>query len=416
MNKPKSAYLHIPFCHRRCFYCDFPVVPLGDKAKGEFGSGSASIKSYLNLLYREISLTPKNEPLSTVYIGGGTPSILSDYQIGDLLEHLRSKLGLQNGAEITLEVDPASFDENSLNGFIEAGINRVSLGGQSFDNNVLKELGRRHTRVQLLDACKWINESFKRGFLRSWSLDLMQNLPRQDIDSWKDQLLTALSVCPPHLSIYDLSIEKGTVFAWRKSRSELSLPNEEVAFAISRLTSKTLCKAGFSRYEISNYALPCHASRHNRVYWSGSEWLAFGQGATSCICGKRFSRPRTREGYKKWIENQEIKKFEFSSTQKEKLMPFDELVIVGLRRREGLDFEEMLRKYIPDEKKVHFYLDKLKIRWENAIKMGWINQRGYRYYLTDPDGMDISNQILVEMLLWWEDLSNELFFCDDPVF
>ena len=114
MNYPRSAYLHVPFCHRRCFYCDFPVVPLGDRAEPEKGPGSASIKSYIKLLHREISLSPKAKPLSTVYIGGGTPSLLSPSQISNLLEHLRSHYGFQPGAEITLEIDPASFDDVSL--------------------------------------------------------------------------------------------------------------------------------------------------------------------------------------------------------------------------------------------------------------------------------------------------------------
>ena len=114
MNYPQSAYLHIPFCYRRCFYCDFPVVPLGDSARGEHGPGSNSIKSYLDLLYRDISLSPKGIPLATIYIGGGTPSLLSASQVANLLDHLRSHFGFQYGAEITLEIDPASFDKRSL--------------------------------------------------------------------------------------------------------------------------------------------------------------------------------------------------------------------------------------------------------------------------------------------------------------
>jgi len=408
-NQPRSAYLHIPFCHRRCFYCDFPVVPLGDKAKGDSGPGSSSIKSYLNLIHREISLFDlRGDSLSTVYIGGGTPSLLSSRQVADLLDHLRSKCGLQYGAEITLEIDPASFDINSLKGFLEAGINRISLGGQSFDNNVLQELGRRHSSIELLDSCDLINDSFQRGDLCSWSLDLIQNLPNQNLVDWKEQLLKAISKGPPHLSIYDLSIENGTVFAWKQRRNELHLPNEEVSFDISRMTSEVLRKAGFSRYEISNYSLPGHASRHNRVYWSGAGWWGFGQGATSCVFGQRFSRPRTREGYKKWVESQELRKIESSSSLIDdcKLIPCDDLFIVGLRRREGVDIKELLKRFNLNHKQFQIHLNELKIRWEYALKMGWVKQRGDRFYLTDPDGMEISNQILVDMLLWWESLSN----------
>ena len=189
MDCPISAYLHIPFCHRRCFYCDFPIVPLGDSAGGEIGPGSNSIKAYLKLLHREIDLFQKGSPLATVYIGGGTPSLLSASQLANLLDHLRKHFGFQYGAEITLEIDPASFDKNSLIGFLEAGVNRISLGAQSFDNNVLKQLGRRHNSKNVFESCNWINESFSRGELVSWSLDLIQNLPEQTISDWKKQLM-----------------------------------------------------------------------------------------------------------------------------------------------------------------------------------------------------------------------------------
>ncbi len=249
MNYPRSAYLHIPFCHRRCFYCDFPVVPLGDKARGEDGPGSSSIKSYLKLLHREISLVKNGGPLSTIYIGGGTPSLLSPSQVFDLLDLLRSIFGFQYGAEITLEIDPASFDKSSLEGFLNAGVNRVSLGAQSFDDNILLELGRRHTAKELNEACNLVEGNFQSGKLFSWSLDLIQNLPGQDLDTWNDQLIKAISFSPPHLSVYDLSIEKGTVFSWRQRRGELSLPSQELAFEISKLTSEKLQKVGLSRYE-----------------------------------------------------------------------------------------------------------------------------------------------------------------------
>ena len=177
--KPRSAYLHIPFCHRRCFYCDFAVVPLGDRADGGEGPGSASIAAYLALLQREIALAPAGPPLSTVYLGGGTPSMLTPGQVGELLESLRRRYGLADGAEISLEMDPASFDEARLHGYLTAGINRVSLGGQSFDDAVLADLGRRHRRDDLLQAASWLGQAMGRGDLVSWSLDLIQALPHQ---------------------------------------------------------------------------------------------------------------------------------------------------------------------------------------------------------------------------------------------
>ncbi len=408
MNYPRSAYLHIPFCHRRCFYCDFPVVPLGDKASGENGPGSSSIKSYLKLLNREISRVCVGGPLSTVYIGGGTPSLLSSSQIFDLLDLLRTRFGFQSGAEITLELDPASFDKFSLDGFLNAGVNRLSLGAQSFNDKVLFELGRRHTSKDLHEACTLVNESFLNGKLFSWSLDLIQNLPGQDLLSWKEELLEALDFSPPHLSVYDLSIEKGTVFALRQKKGDLILPTEELAFDISRLTSEVLKEFGYSRYEISNYAFPGHASRHNRVYWSGASWWGFGQGATSCLSGKRFSRPRTREGYEKWLNSKEFEREDqfFEVSDQDQLIPLDDLFIVGLRRREGIDLRDLLQRMGWNEDLFQQNIANLKKRWNYQIEMGWIKQRGSRFYLSDPCGMEISNQILVEMLLWWDSVND----------
>ncbi len=408
VNAPRSAYLHIPFCHRRCFYCDFTVIPLGDKASGGSGQGSPSIKSYLTLLHREIAIAPDGPPLSTVYIGGGTPSLLTPSQIGTLLENLRSRFGIQYGAEITMEIDPSSFNRNDLKGYLDAGINRVSLGGQSFEDKVLEGLGRRHRRHHLLESINWINDFYRRGMLSTWSLDLIQGLPGQTLGAWKETLALALETSAPHLSIYDLTVEPGTVFAWRNNRGDLDLPNEDLSAEIMRCTSSILQKEGFARYEISNYALPGHASRHNRVYWSGSGWWGFGQGATSAPWGQRFSRPRTRAEYQNWLEGQECNQLEPSlklihTTQ----MTFDEQLMVGLRRREGVDLSSLANLWGWDHNQFEEYMSSLRFFWRDAIERGWLKNHGWRYYLTDPDGMDLSNQVFVQMLLWWDSLPED---------
>ena len=402
---PRSAYLHIPFCHRRCFYCDFPVVPLGDRAHGEQGPGSASIKSYLQLLNRELALNPQGPPLATVYIGGGTPSLLSPAQIGALLDRLRQQFGIQPGAEVTLEMDPASFDLAYLKAVLDVGINRVSLGGQSFDDALLEQLGRRHRRHQLLDACQWLQKAHRNGELVSWSLDLIQNLPGQSLQNWEHQLQQALATGAPHFSVYDLSIEPGTVFAWRKRRGELLLPEEDLAVEMLQSTSVWLREAGLSRYEISNYAKPGHASRHNRVYWNGSGWWGFGQGATSAPWGKRLARPRTREGYRHWLESQEQEGPDASLlADTARPIPLDDLLLVGLRCREGVDLESLAITcgWTPAQCKTH--LAALKQRWQVALDQGWLLRSGRRWRLSDPEGMAMSNQVLVELLLWWESL------------
>ncbi len=409
LNAPRSAYLHIPFCHRRCFYCDFAVVPLGDKSSGADNSpGSSSIKSYLNLLHREISLVPEGPPLSTVYIGGGTPSLLTPSQIGSLLTHLQGRFGFQDGAEISLEIDPASFNQNQLNDYLEVGVNRVSLGGQSFNDSVLEQLGRRHKSQDLLEACGWLNDFYKRGKLSTWSLDLIQCLPGQDLLSWEAELSYAIGTAAPHLSIYELSIEPGTVFSLRKRRGELRVPDEDLAVEIMRCTSSMLAKEGFARYEISNYALPGHASRHNRVYWSGSGWWGFGQSATSAPWGQRFSRPRTRDAYKLWVEHQECKGLEPSlDFIQASPMTLDDQLIVGLRRREGVDLMCLAKRWGWDQKQREKYLHSLCLFWRDAVKRGWLQKQGWRFQLSDPLGMEISNQVLVQILHWWDSLPED---------
>ncbi len=384
-------------------------MPLGDKARGDYGPGSSLIKSYLKLLAREISLSSKGPPLSTIYIGGGTPSILSSDQLFDLLCDLKKHFGLQPGAEISLEVDPASFDKNDLLEYLEAGVNRLSLGAQSFDDEVLKKIGRRHDLSKLKESCDWINEIFKNGNLSSWNLDLIQNLPDQDIESWNHQLNMAISTFAPHISVYDLSIEEGTVFAWKQRLGDLNLPNDDTSADISRLTSKTLKNAGYSRYEISNFALPGHSSRHNRVYWGGAGWWGFGQGATSCPWGKRFKRPRISSEYCDWVQKQEEEGLEESLLfENRSQIALEEMLLTGLRRREGVDLDELANDWGWDHKKKKIFIDEQLIkRWDSFIANGFIKKTGNRVWLTDPDGMDLSNQIFVEMILWWESLPKD---------
>ncbi len=393
-HRPRSAYLHIPFCHRRCYYCDFAVVPLGDQAQAEDGPGSASIRDYLELLLREIDSAPAGPPLSTVYFGGGTPSLLTANQIGSLLAALRDHYGLQQGAEITLEMDPASFDQRKLQDLIGHGINRVSLGGQSFDDAVLLDLGRRHRSSDLREACLWMQDAHRSGSLRSWSLDLIQNLPGQTPDHWLDQLEQAIATGAPHLSVYDLSVEPGTVFERRQRRGDLALPPEALAVDLMALTGRQLAAAGLSRYEISNYARPGHASRHNRVYWSGAGWWGFGMGATSGAFGERLPRPRTREGYRAWLVEQTA--VPNPTPDHWPPIPIDDQLLVGLRRREGVALEPI---GCPEPQT-------LIERWRQLIAAGLVAQRAGRWQLTDPEGMALSNQVLVEVLLWWEDCSD----------
>ena len=391
---PRAAYLHIPFCHRRCFYCDFPVVPLGDRADGE---RSASIPAYLALLEGEIAAAPAGPPLSTVYLGGGTPSLLSPAQVKGLLDALARRFGLAPGAEISLELDPASFDQGRLAGYLAAGINRVSLGGQSFDDAVLAGLGRRHRATDLREAIRWLEHARSLGGLRSWSLDLIQGLPGQELPHWRDQLAQAIASGAPHLSVYDLILEPGTVFERRWQRGELALPEEDLAADLMDETAERLAAAGYGRYEISNYAHPGHASRHNRVYWSGAGWWGFGMGATSAPWGQRLARPRTRQGWEEWLAAGQTG-LEPTPPPGHAGPPLDELLLVGLRRREGVALPALAAAAGVGAAEVAALAERLA-PWQAR---GLLRIEGPRWRLTDPAGMALSNGVLREILAWWQ--------------
>ena len=397
---PRSAYLHIPFCHRRCFYCDFPVVPLGDRAGGEAPApGSASIAAYLNLLLQEIAASPPGPPLATVYFGGGTPSLLTPPQLAALLAALRRRFGLAPGAEISLELDPASFDQARLAGYLQAGVNRVSLGGQSFDDAVLAGLGRRHGGADLLEAADWLAQSRRGGALNSWSLDLSQGLPGQGLGHWRGQLRQAIALAPPHLSVYDLTLEPGTVFAQRHDRGQLQLPDADLGADLMELTWAELSAAGYGHYEISNFALPGHASRHNRAYWSGAGWWGFGMGATAAPWGERLARPRTREAYAEWLGQQDSQQVNAVATgQAGPGMPLDERLLVGLRRREGVFMPALLAQAGLGPGSLVALRDRLQ-PWTSE---GLLRIEGPRWRLSDPAGLALSNGVLRELLAWWQ--------------
>ena len=405
---PRSAYLHIPFCHRRCFYCDFAVVPLGDRADG---ASSGSIARYLEQLLVEIAAAPDGPPLSTVYVGGGTPSMLTPAQLGQLLAALGARFGLAPGAELSLEMDPASFDQDRLAGYLAAGVTRVSLGGQSFDDAVLERLGRRHRRADLLQAAAWLAAARRRGELASWSLDLIQGLPGQDLAAWDAQLAQAIALGPPHLSVYDLIVEPGTVFERLERRGQLDLPDADLSADLMEHTGRRLAAAGYGHYEISNYAWPGHASRHNRVYWSGAGWWGFGLGATSAPWGERLARPRTREAYGAWLAEQRGAVGAASEAPSTAVpadeavtsvlsgMPFDERVLVGLRRREGVRLERLAAAAGQEAAELAPLLE----RWRPYRERGLLRAEGGRWRLSDPEGLALSNAVLRELLEWWEE-------------
>jgi oxygen-independent coproporphyrinogen-3 oxidase len=336
--------------------------------------------------------------------------MLTAGQVGELLVALRRRYGLAPAAEITLEMDPASFDRPRLEATLAAGVNRVSLGGQSFEDAVLEGLGRRHRRADLLEAAAWLEGARRAGNLASWSLDLIQGVPQPGpADAvrrrWRAELDQAVALGPPHLSIYDLIVEPGTVFARREERGSLALPDGDTSADLMELTHATLAAAGYGHYEVSNYARPGHASRHNRVYWSGAGWWGFGLGATGAPRGRRQARPRTREAYAAWLEaggpqgeghgaGGEDIAGEVSGAG----MPFDERMLVGLRRREGVHLPSLAAAAGLEAGAIAA----LRRRLASFEQAGLLRIEGPRWRLSDPAGLALSNAVLRELLAWWE--------------
>lgn len=292
---PTSAYLHIPFCRRRCYYCDFPISVVG----GATGETSGMIEQYVEALCQEIqTVTIDTEPLKTIFFGGGTPSLLSVSQLERILAALNAQFGITDDCEISMEIDPGTFDLRQLQGYQKQGVNRISLGVQAFQDELLRTCGRSHSVVDVYSAVELVHQAG----ISNFSLDLISGLPHQTLAQWQYSLEAAVKIAPNHISCYDLIVEPVTAFGKQYQPGEKPLPTDENAAQMYRLAQQILTKSGYEHYEISNYAQPDYQCRHNRVYWENRSYYGFGMGAASYVKGYRFTRPRTRREYYQWLK------------------------------------------------------------------------------------------------------------------
>ncbi|MBD2676467.1 MULTISPECIES: radical SAM family heme chaperone HemW [Nostoc] len=372
-----SAYVHIPFCRRRCFYCDFAVSVVGDRLRGET---SGTISQYVEVLCQEIAITPAfGQPLKTIFFGGGTPSLLSINQLQRVLTQLEQRFGIASGVEISMEIDPATFDLEHLAGYRSAGVNRVSLGVQAFSQELLQVAGRSHSVDDIFAAIDLIHQVE----IPEFSLDLISGLPHQSLDRWQDSLNKAVAASPTHISIYDLTIEPGTAFGRYYKPGEGPLPTDESTVKMYEMAQQVLTDAGYEHYEISNYAQPGHQCRHNRVYWENRPYYGFGMGAASYIEGKRFTRPRKTKEYYQWVQAGAVIDCEVTPP-KEVLL---ETLMLGLRLAEGVNLAVFGQQKVEEIcRYLRSYFDK-----------GWVEIVGERLRLTDPQGFLFSNVVLAEL-------------------
>ena len=320
----KAIYVHIPFCLRKCFYCDFPSY--ANRAVTE-------IDAYVESLVYEINSAKINVKEGvTLYFGGGTPSLLSAIQLSKIMGALRDKGWLFS--EISLEANPGTVTEEKLLAFKALGINRLSFGVQTFKNSLLKTIGRIHNRSEAIQA---ILLAKKVGF-ENINIDLMNALPTQTVFDVYEDLKTALSLEPTHISAYALKVEEGTAFAELANQNEFFQPLDEIQEAMYELIPKILTANGFKRYEISNFAKSGYECEHNKVYWRYQNYYAFGLGACSFWENFRKTNTFSLETYLAAIN----KKAPISCTE-EKLKPSErqgEYVFMNLRLTSGLNFCE----------------------------------------------------------------------------
>jgi oxygen-independent coproporphyrinogen-3 oxidase len=365
LEKIPGLYIHIPFCLSKCPYCDF------------YSSTSVSaVPDFLNGLSKEMEMVRNRfDPFDTVYIGGGTPSLLSPEQLERIVMRIRGSFHLISDAEITIEANPTDLNQSFLESMQEIGINRINIGVQSFDEKVLNFLGRRHSVIQALSA---IEASRKAGF-HNIGLDLIYGVPAQDIDSWLDTLKQAVTFSPEHLSCYQLTLEAKTPLGMRCQAGEFSVPGEELQYEFFMKTSEFLRDAGYIHYEVSNFALGIkNTSRHNKKYWDHSPFLGLGPSAHSFYGNQRWWNHRSLDQYFDAINggNLPIEGKEILTMEQLQL----EALYLGLRTKRGVCLEEFKNQYDYDlfiEKKK--LLVKLEEEGFISIEDGYLypTQRGF---------------------------------------
>lgn len=318
-----GAYVHIPFCEHICFYCDFNKVFLEGQP----------VDDYVDSLIKEMQLTMKTHPkekVSTFYIGGGTPTTLNEKQLDRLLEGIQNTFKLQKNAEFTMEANPESLTFDKLKIMQDYGVNRISMGVQSFNDDILKKIGRIHTSKQVY---RCIADARKAGF-DNMSIDLIFRLPNQTMKDFEESLTKAMELDLPHYSIYALILENKTVFYNLMRQGKLPLPSEDTEADMYALAIDTMAKNGRNQYEISNFAKPGFESEHNLTYWKNEHYFGFGAGAHGYIDGVRYNNHGPIQHYLEPLRANELPViYKKTLTKKEQI---EEEMILGLRTMRGV--------------------------------------------------------------------------------
>lgn len=371
MKNNTEIYVHIPFCVRKCAYCDFT----------SFVSTHEVWKRYFDMLNKEIEIKAESVgriPVDSVFIGGGTPSLVDEYYIVRLVNKLRECFDIIPNAEITIESNPNSLTLSKLVAYKECGINRLSMGLQSADNEELKGLSRVHTYEEFLQSY----ENCRKAGFTNVNIDLMSAIPGQTVSSYKNTLEKVLSLNPEHISAYSLIVEENTPF-YDKYKDGKGLPSEEEERQMYYLTEELLLANGYHRYEISNYAKEGKECRHNLGYWTGKSYLGFGIAAASYFNNRRNTN---HSSLKKYLEgNLETEYQELSEEER-----MEEFMFLGLRLIEGVNRKEFTNRFGKDIDEV--YKKPLeKLEWEGLLTNGEQIRLTHR-------GLDLANYCMAEFL------------------
>ncbi len=381
MKKELELYIHIPFCVKKCAYCDFLSVP----------STPEVIENYVAALIKEIKAYSElalEYVVTTIFFGGGTPSILSGVQMQKIMKTLREVFQIADQIEISMEANPGTVTEENLMAYKNAGVNRISFGLQSANNEELKILGRVHTYEQFLESFVIARQA---GF-DNINVDLISAIPNQTVESWEKSLYKVLELQPEHISAYSLIIEEGTAFAkWygEGAEKEEELPTEEVEREIYHRTEEILKEKGYYRYEISNYAKKGKECRHNLGYWERKEYLGLGLGASSLIEEQRFHNIEDLAQYIEYAGNLERLCCDKEILSEQERM--EEFVFLGLRKMEGIskqEFQRLFGKTLEECYKNNIH----RMKQEKLI------EESDGYLRLTKRGIDLSNYVFAEIL------------------
>lgn len=323
---PRSVYIHVPFCRHRCGYCNFTVIAGRDDLHA----------SYLKALEMELRRLDSPQQVDTIFLGGGTPTQLSLTEFRSLLDLLQFWFPLSDDGEFTTEANPEDITAETVQLFEEYGINRVSLGGQSFDDSKLKLLERSHQKQQLEDCFKLLKS------MASVSMDLIFGVPGETLEQWTTDLQSLLTLGPTHISTYGLTIEKGTPFWSRFKKGDWEEVSDDLQRAFYLTARRTLTAAGYHHYEVSNFSLPGFECRHNQAYWFGDPYFAAGPGAARYVNGYREVNHRSTTNYIKKVLAGESAVAESEQVVGEDLQR--EILVFALRRLDGFTPEWFLQK------------------------------------------------------------------------